>query len=130
MEQWQPKPVIKDEPRTARLTMPSPTAPLLAQPSLTRQTTRQTTPLTIKPPKIGRYTYWDVRANGYKLDYKKRDSSLPGGWRYLYLGFWSRADMLALVLELSPEDVVRVLRVEMNKNAKLYLKRKQEQDKL
>lgn len=113
-----------NQPRTARLTMPAPTAPLLAR------TSRQTTPLTIKPPRIGPYTYWDVRANGYKLDYKKRDSSLPGGWRYLYLGFWSRADMLALVSELSPEDVVKVLRVEMNKNAKLYLKRKQERDKI
>lgn len=121
MDQWQPEPVtIVGEPQTARLTMPSPTAPLLARPS------RQTTKLEFKPPSLGKYHYWDVRPAGYKLDYKKRDKSFPGGWRYLYLGFWSRADMLALMVELSPEDFLKVLRVDAGRNARRYLERKRQ----
>ena len=110
------------EPRTARLTMPSQTAPLSARPS------RQTAPLTIKPPSLGQYLYWDNRSSGHRLDYRKRNAASLTGWDYLYLGYWSRADMLALVLKLSADDLLQVLRAEANRNAKLYLKRKEEKD--
>ena len=36
--------------------------------------------------------------------------------------------MLALTVELSADDLLKVLRVEANRNAKLYLKRKEERD--
>lgn len=34
--------------------------------------------------------------------------------------------MIALLTELNPEDLMRVLRVEANRNAKMYLRRKEE----
>jgi len=117
-----------DEPRTARLTMPAPIAPLLAPPS-----SRKTAPLVFSPPKMGRYTYWDCRASGFRLEYKKRNvhqvTRKPIGWDYLYFGFWSRADMLALMEELSPEDLIRVLHVEANRSAKKFLERQKERAK-
>jgi len=121
VEQWQPEPVtIMDEPRTARLTMPAPTAPFLAR------TSRQTAPLVLKPPSLGKYLYWDSRATGHKLDYRKRKPQTDNEWDYLYLGFWSTADMLAILTELPLDDAIRVFRTEANRNAKLYLKRKEE----
>lgn len=114
-----------NEPRSARVTMPLNTALLSARPKVTG-------PLIIKPPSMGRYTYWDCRASGFRLEYKKRDVSQlkkPVGWRYLYFGYWSRADMLALMTELSPDEVLRVLHVEANRTAKLYLERKKEREK-
>lgn len=110
-----------DEPRTARLTMPAPTAPLSARPS------RQTQPLVFSPPSLGMYYYWDNRKNGHRLEYKKRNKRPLTGWeKKLYLGYWSRADMLALMVELSPEDLLKVLRVEAGRNARRYLERKRQ----
>lgn len=81
---------------------------------------------------MGKYTYWDCRASGFRLEYKKRDASQikkPVGWRYLYFGYWSRADMLALMTELSPDELMRVLHVEANRTAKRFLERKKEREK-
>lgn len=82
---------------------------------------------------MGRYTYWDCRASGFRLEYKKRNprqvTRKPIGWDYLYFGYWSRADMLALMEELSPEDLIRVLHVEANRSAKKFLERQKERAK-
>jgi len=128
-EAWNQLPVSPVR-QTVRLTMPQTTAPLVApsRPTQTQGTSR----LILKPPSLGKYTYWDCRASGFRLEYKKRDASQlkkPVGWRYLYFGYWSRADMLAILTELSPEDALRVLHAEANRSAKLFLKRKQEREK-
>jgi hypothetical protein len=104
------------------------TAPLMVPSPARAQKSRTTGVLTIKPPSLGEFLYWDTRKTGYALCYKKRNKLSPTGWDYLYLGFWSKADMLALTVELSADDLLKVLRVEANRNAKLYLKRKEERD--
>ena len=117
---------VETERLSARVTMPLTTAPLSARPA------RSTAPLVFKPPSMGKYTYWDVRASGFRLEYKKRDASQlkkPVGWRYLYFGYWSRADMLALMTELSPDELMRVLHVEANRTAKRFLERKKGREK-
>lgn len=121
------EPVIREPRMSARITMPSTTAPLSARPS-----SRVTGTLSFKPPSMGKYTYWDVRASGFRLEYKKRDASQitrkPIGWKYLYFGYWSRADMLALMTELSPDELMRVLHFEANRTAKRFLERKKERE--
>lgn len=109
---------------TARLAMPAQTAPLVARQSVSRVTG----PLVLVPPPLGKYIYWDKRASGYKLDYKKRNSNSLSGFDYLYLGYWSMADLINIMTELSPGEAVQVFLAEANRNAKLYLKRKRERD--
>lgn len=109
------------EQRSARVTMP------LARASLSAQK-KKTSPLSINPPQVGRYLYWDNRQSGHRLEFKKRDPAAKKGWRYLYMGFWSRADMIALLTELDTGDALKVLRAEANRNAGLYLKRKKEKE--
>ncbi len=107
---------------SARVTMPLTTASLSARP------TRATAPLVLKPPSLGRYIYWDSRSSGHKLDYRKRNKTVPSGFDYLYLGYWSPADILAILTELSADDALRVFRTEANRTAKLYLQRKKERE--
>lgn len=104
---------------SARIALPSPVQPLRA---------RKTGKLELKPFPIGKYLYWDRRATGFRLDYKKRDKSYPSGWKYLYLGFWSHADMLALMTELTPSDCISVIRREAQANALKYLKRRKQRE--
>lgn len=79
---------------------------------------------------MGKYTYWDCRASGFRLEYKKRNAAKATKWSYLYLGYWSRADMLALMAELSPNELLRVLHYEANRTAKKFLERKKEREKI
>ena len=120
---------VKVEPErlSARVTTPLTTAPLSARPS------RSTSALAFKPPSMGKYTYWDCRASGFRLEYKKRNASQvskkPVGFDYLYFGYWSRADMLALMTELSPDELMRVLHYEANRIAKRFLERQKVREK-
>lgn len=116
-------------PLSARVEAPKVTARLsVPQQSARSQPVRTTTALKINPPSLGKYLYWNERTTGFRLDYRKRNMLSPTGFDYLYLGWWSKTDLLALFLELSPEDLMRVLRSEANRNAKRYLERKAERD--
>lgn len=114
----EPLPVTENG-RSARLVAPQYTAPFTARLPISTL---------LKPPSLGEYIYWDNRPSGHRLDYRKRNASQPGGFDYLYLGWWSREDMAALLTQLSADDALRVLRVECKKNAELYLKKKKERD--
>lgn len=119
--------------------MPFTTASLSVRPAvpatapLSARTVKATAPLVFKPPSMGKYVYWDVRASGFRLEYKKRNASQvskkPVGFDYLYFGYWSRADMLALMTELSPDELMRVLHYEANRTAKKFLERQKEREK-
>lgn len=82
----------------------------------------------VRPPKIAKYVNWDVRETGAKLDFKKRDASLPNGRRYLYLGWWTWEDLDYLLANLSFDEFRQVIRHQAFQNAQLYLDRKKVRD--
>lgn len=121
------EPVEVEPQRSARVAAPPSTAPLSVQSP--QSPTRATGKLTLKPPKIAKnYFYWEQRGGGFRLDYRKRNKQKASGFDYLYMGWWATADMLAILTELSPAEAIAVLRAEANRNAQLYLKRKEERD--